>query len=460
MLVLRRRCVPRRLEPLVVGGRPGVDGRRGRPCGPALGRRRGCWRRRLGEAGCRPWGDTAIPDLLVVVGDLGLKAARYAAATQYEQLFSKQQQLQVDISLKRGEAELVAEAELPTAPYTPKPARDAVLGAIVGLLLGLGIAFLREQLNDKVRSREELEELTGAAVIAEIPFDEEQAKAPSSIPVLERPNSALAESVRALRTSVQFLGVETPIRRLVLTSPTPGDGKTMVAVNLAVAYAQAGYETILVSADLRRPRLNEMFDDLPPGEGLTTLIAQLARVPRIRTKNNGSNGSNGSVTPGSGAESDPALRQELVWKSLLRCPIPNLLLLPSGPTPPNPSELLASKTCEEVFDALNEVADILIIDSPPVLAVTDAVIIGAKADGVIVVSSIGKTKRADSLRAHQTLDGANVRILGSLVNRSMATGKSGYYDYTGEPTDGKKSKGPNARQNQGDSSPSQVTLAP
>ena len=206
-----------------------------------------------------------------------LKAARYAAAVQYETLFARQQELLVNISLKRGEAELIQEARVPTGAISPKPVRDAALGAFVGLLLGVGISFLREQLNDRVRSVHEVEQVSGLPLLARLPLDDPTAKGDGGVVVLERPNSPLAEAVRSLRTSIQYLGVDKPIKLIVVTSSVPGEGKSLVATNLAAMFAQADYRTLLVSADLRRSSIDDVFGPQPASPGLTGLIAPVKR---------------------------------------------------------------------------------------------------------------------------------------------------------------------------------------
>ena len=217
-----------------------------------------------------PVQQTPVDDNFTPTDNEALSAARYAAAVQYQSLYGQQQNLLVTKSLKKGEAELITTAEVPTTPSAPRPKRDTALGLFVGLLLGLGIAFLREQLDDKIRSRADAEELSKLPVIAELPLD--AVKNQTEVAAHERPLGVLAESVRSLRTSLTFLGVDGPLRRIVVTSSEPGDGKSYVAANLAAVYAQNGLRTILVSADLRRPRLDSMFPTVAAGPGLAEVI--------------------------------------------------------------------------------------------------------------------------------------------------------------------------------------------
>jgi len=377
----------------------------------------------------------------------GLKAARYAAAVQYESLYARQQELQVDMSLKRGEAELIAEAKTPRVPVSPKPIKNGILGGFVGLLLAVGVSFLHEQLDDRIRSRDEAEKATGLPVLAELPIDDEADKNPNELIAVQRPRSPLAEAVRGLRTSVEFLGLDEPVKRLVVTSPGPADGKSMVSANLAAAYAQAGHRVILVSADLRRPRIDAMFGVTAGAEGLTDVIAKFSQTATAAAATTGGNGNGGNgngkktKAAGGGVALDvatldttklvtPALarqRRAAIRGALVPTPLPNLLLLPAGSTPPNPAELLGSRRTEQLLDDLNKIADIVIIDTPPVLAVTDSTILAAKSDGVLLVSSMRQTARGAAQRASETLENDHVRMLGVVLNRCEAS--SSYYGY-------------------------------
>jgi len=341
-----------------------------------------------------------------------LKAARYAAAVQYETLYSRQQELLVDISLKRGDAELIAEAKTPTGPISPRPKRDAALGVFVGLLLGVGITLLREQLNDKIRSAEEVERLTGLPLLAQLPFDDHAEEA--GVAVDQRPNSALSEAVRSLRTSIQYQGVDQPVKIIVVTSALPGEGKSMVATNLAAAFAQADYRTILISADLRRPSVNGLFGDLGVSVGLIGLMGPAA--PNSKTPS----------TNGQGTGVGATTLQTSAVEALLVTPIRGLLLLPSGPTPPNPAEMLGSHRMATILAQLSATADVIVVDSPPLLPVTDAAVLAAKCDGVVLVAAANETPRGAVERSQTILQGTGARVLGVVVNKSRhATG--GYY---------------------------------
>ena len=339
-----------------------------------------------------------------------LKAARYAAAVQYETLFARQQELLVNISLKRGEAELIEEATEPTEPESPKPARDAALGVFVGLMFGVGLSFLREQLNDRLRSAAEVAEISGLPLLARLPLDDETARGMGGVIVIDRPNSPLAEAVRSLRTSIQYLGVDRPIKLIVVTSSLPGEGKSLVAANLATMFAQADYRTLLVSADLRRSSIDELFGKHAASPGLTGLIAPMK----------GGRGAPGANGNGHGTSADSLA-------AVVKTPVTNLLLLPSGPTPPNPAELLGSSRMSSLLADWAASADVVILDTPPLLAVTDAAVLAARSDGVILVAAVNETKREALKQSVEILEGTSARVLGVVANKVQRSGENAYY---------------------------------
>ena len=350
-----------------------------------------------------------------------LEAAREAASLQYQTVFSRQQELQVDIGLKRTGATLLAEAGTPRVPTGSGPVKSGVIGGVVGLLLGLGIALLREQLDDRAKSRAELERVTSLPVLAELPVDPPSAKR-KHLATRDAPLSPLAEATRSLRTSLHFLAVDEPLRRLVVTSASPGEGKSVVAANVAVAYAQAGFRTALVSADMRRPGVERLFDVPAHARGLSDLIADAAGRSSAGDRDRPGNG-NGRAFPPLGAQG---------LDVLLTTGEPNLLLLPAGSVPPNASELLASRHATDVLDALGDEVDVVILYSPPTLPVTDAAVLAAKSDGVVLVAVPGETMRGAVTRARETLQAPQVRLLGLVLNKSREAGRS-TYSYGTEP---------------------------
>jgi capsular exopolysaccharide synthesis family protein len=208
---------------------------------------------------------------------------------------------------------------------------------------------------------------------------------------LNDPRSPISEAYRTLRTNLSFYSVDDPIKSLVITSSASDDGKSTVAANLAVTMAQSGRKTILVDCDLRRPTLDQLFD-LEPEPGLTNVIlGDFDGIPLQKT----------------GVE--------------------NLTLLASGPKPPNPADMLGSKRIDALIAELTGQADFVILDSPPALAVTDAAVLGAKVDGVLLVIAAGGTRRDHAERAKETLEKARVRIVGSTLTNAPHDSMVGDY---------------------------------
>jgi capsular exopolysaccharide synthesis family protein len=211
--------------------------------------------------------------------------------------------------------------------------------------------------------------------------------------VAEQPRHPISEAFRKLRTSIQFSSVDRPARTVLITSPLPTDGKTFTAANLAVAVAQAGKSVILVDADLRHSMQHRLFG-LPKEPGLTTAL----------------------------------LSSDDRHGVLHQTEVEGLRLVPTGSQPPNPAELLSSQTFQEFVSWLSEQADIVIFDSAPVLAVTDATVLSTLADGTLVVLDCGETRRAAAMQAVENLTAVGGKVLGVVLNR-MALRGNGYYYY-------------------------------
>jgi capsular exopolysaccharide synthesis family protein len=215
-----------------------------------------------------------------------------------------------------------------------------------------------------------------------------------SLVTLTNPRSPVSEAYRTLRTNLEFSSLDKPIKTIVVTSPGLGEGKSTTLANLAVTLAQAEREVILVDCDLRRPSQHEIFG-LSNGVGLTTMVVD------------------------DGAMKDPPL---------LDTGVAGLRLLPSGPLPPNPSELVGSRRMAEIISVLGERSDIALFDAPPIVAVTDAAVLASRVDGVLLVIKAGATKRDHAQRANALLEKVNAHLLGVVLNNiKMDTSYSSYY---------------------------------
>ena len=352
-------------------------------------------------------------------GRQALMALRDATATQYETLFARRQEVAVDINLQRGGAEVIAEAETPTEPVSPRPVRDALAGALLGGILGAGIVLLREQLDDRLRTVADVERVLDLPILAQLPVDD---SAGSGVSAISHPHSPLSEAVRSLRASVQYTGLDRPLKSIVVTSAMPAEGKSVVSANLASVCALAGHRTVLVGADLRRPRLSAMFDVKSSAPGLSDIVAGL-------------NGLDPEI-PGSGTGVAPAPEAPVGIGGRLIKPMGNLVFLPAGRTPPNPAELLGSRRMNNVLSELSAGADVVVIDTPPLLPVADAAIVAAQVDGVILVVALNETREDTARRAVAILAGTNARILGVVVNKAPRESVPYYYNgYSAEPGD-------------------------
>ena len=334
-------------------------------------------------------------------------AARSEGLRSQQNVFKeKLNQLQVATALNTGGAQLVNPASVPTSPVRPKPLTDGVLFGSVGLVLGVGLAFLLEYLDDTVKTKEHLERAIGGniPVLGLIPEIERGDRTGSREATLVSPTSRPAEAYRALRTAVQFLGVDRP-QVLQVTSASLSEGKTTTVVNLASAFARAGAKVVLADCDLRRPRVNDFFG-IPNSPGLTSVLLGEDSLTNVMHKAD------------------------------------QLYVLPSGPRPPNPSELLGSLRTRELLKNLKSVADIVLLDSPPLLPVTDASVLAGRVDGVLLVVMAGTTTRRPLQRAVELLRQMQAPIVGAVLTGVGVDSGYGYgYEYSYQEHDEKRAGG-------------------
>jgi capsular exopolysaccharide synthesis family protein len=291
---------------------------------------------------------------------------------------------------------LVLPAQLPVTPVSPDPILNAAVGLAIGLLLGIGLAFLRERLDDSLRGRNDLEQHVGAPVLAVIPrVPGWRNKHDARLVVRDQPKGAVAEAYRTLRTSISFMAAQRGAKVIMVVSPAAGDGKTTTAANLALVLADAGRRVVLVSADLRKPRLHRFFG-LQNETGLATVLA---------------------------GEAQP-------WETIQDPGIENLRVLLSGPVPHRPAELLQSEQMGEVLAGLREVADFVVVDTAPVLLVADALALAPLVDGVLFVADFSHTSRSAVAHAREQLDQVGAVTIGSILN-NFDPAKAKAYKYYG-----------------------------
>ncbi|WP_431729351.1 polysaccharide biosynthesis tyrosine autokinase [Verrucosispora sp. TAA-831] len=287
--------------------------------------------------------------------------------------------------------EVVSGPRVTPTPVSPQPLRNTAIGTLIGLLAGVALAILRGIADVRLRDAAGLQRVTGSPLLGEIPIDASARTAP--LIVGDAATSARAEAVRKLRTNLRFVDVHEPARVIAVTSALQGEGKTTMSCNLAIALAEAGWRVLLVDADLRRPKVGDYLG-IDSGVGLTDVLVGDVQV--------------GDVVQRWGDKS--------------------LLVLPSGSAPPNPSELLGSKAMSDLLTALRESADIVVIDTAPLLAVTDGVVVAVQADGALLVTQQGRTSRAQVAAAARALHSVSVRLLGCVLNMARVP-KAEAYQY-------------------------------
>jgi polysaccharide biosynthesis transport protein len=333
------------------------------------------------------------------VGRLSDDSSAQAVALSNQQAVLKGQlaQLQVAGATASSGLELVTPATAPASPSSPKPAQNALLGLFAGLALGVGAAFLRHSLDDTLANGEAAGRVSGAPVLATVPVVPSwRKKAGQAVIAISDPTSQPAEAYRSLRTSLQFVRHDRPLRTLLVTSPSAGDGKTATVVNLGAVFAQAGAQTVLVSCDLRRPGFGQFF----PPDDRAELSSLLTGRQSLET----------AVQPVPGTRG--------LWKLDARSIVAN------------PTEVLGSPGMRALIAELAARFDTVLIDSPPVLPVADALILSGYADGVLVVVAAGQTRRAELRRTAEKLAQVSAPLAGIVLNKASTQEGYGYYgDY-------------------------------
>ncbi|MEI8348618.1 MAG: polysaccharide biosynthesis tyrosine autokinase [Candidatus Omnitrophota bacterium] len=320
----------------------------------------------------------------------------------YDNFIQELQQLELISKLSRVPfLKILRAPTLPDGPTNPRSV-SMIFSFFMSLLFSGGLVLLLEHVNVSLENVEEVEDLLGLSVLATVPFwkghsREDDVVQPGGRHVLglitlRHPKSIMSEAFRMLRTNIKFVSVDKQIKTILITSVLPKEGKSMVSANLAAIMARAGERVIIVDADLRKPMVHQYFD-IDNAKGLSTLLASNDSLDDI---------------------------------ALCDTEIENLKVLPSGPIPPNPNELLATYRLEAILSKLSEQADLVIVDSTPVLAVSDSLIVAAKTDATLLVLFASKTPKRAAQRTELLLKNSGAKILGSVFN-GVQTIKGGYY---------------------------------
>jgi succinoglycan biosynthesis transport protein ExoP len=327
-------------------------------------------------------------------------------------LQDRAQSLSTLAELRNGNVQIAQEATAPTSPSSPKTSRNTALGIFLGLLLGLGVAFLLERLDRRIREPKDLEKVYGLPLLGVVPESSALSRtarrrgSQGALPASE------AEAFHLIRAHLRYFNVDRELRTLLVGSAAPGDGKTTVARHLASAAARMGSRVLLLEGDLRRPTIARQLD-LPSGPGIAdVLIGSVALGEAIQSVDLESpSGQSGSVR---------ALD----------------VLVAGAALPPNPGELIESHAMERLLEQAKSTYDLIVIDTPPLTAVSDAFPLLRKVDGVVIVGRVGRNRRDVAERLHETLTGAGAPLLGVIANGFKSGGRGSYgyaYDYSYSP---------------------------
>jgi len=345
-------------------------------------------------------------------------STRQAAQVKLNQANNRLDQLLTQLSgfqsLDFTPGTVIAAADLPATPASPNNRLDIGIGLLVGLFLGVVLAFVRDRTDDRLRGREDLAERLDRPVLATIPPLSKRVRqegrlrwrrrSRNSLVTLEQPNSPAAESYRTLRTRMARLASQLDITSVMIVSAGVGEGKSTTAANLAVVLAETGKDVLLVSADLRRPRVHQFFG-LQNKSGLSNLLTD--GTPPDKRK--------GPVADGKQMASE-------LWSVA-----PNLWVILSGPLPPHPSALMDSDSMRQFLKEQRDLFDFIILDCPPALVVADSMALAPLADAVLVVADAKESDRDLVSRLKEELEQVGGRIVGAVLNRSKQAGKSTYY---------------------------------
>jgi exopolysaccharide transport family protein len=329
--------------------------------------------------------------------------------TLYEGLLEKLKEAGVTAGLRSNNFRIIDAARVPTSPSEPNIPRNLTFALVLGVISGVGLAFLLENMDNTIRTPEQAQVISGLPSLGMIPLGSKSANRgatakrlalTASKEVVEtvtqvRPQSQMAESYRALRTSLLLSNLGAPPKVVMVTSARPQEGKTTTSINTAIVLAQKGVRVLLVDADLRRPSVHNILG-MGPSSGLSNVLTGSATVQQTIT-------------------ASPIL--------------PNLFIMPAGTPPPNPAELLASVNMRDLIAELRELYDHIVIDTPPTLSVTDAVVLSPRADATILVIRSGQTTKQALRRARDILMQVNAHVAGVLLNAVDLTSPDYYYYY-------------------------------
>ncbi len=325
-----------------------------------------------------------------------LEASAARADRQLEVVDQRIRELNLNEDYDVIDVSVLEAAEASGVPVSPKRAQTLAMALVLSMMLGCGLAFLQEMLDDRLRSGEEIATLLRLPILGVVPQIAEKAVSVCGQIVDSQPQSVVAEAFRTIRTAIHFSPLAHDVKVVMVTSPSPGDGKTTVASNFAIAIAQAGKRTLLIDADCRKPRQHRVFN-VEADRGLTSLLQEKRE------------------------------RGERLESPVVKTAVEHLHLLPCGPVPDSPSELLNHRRFSKLLNQLRTHYDQIIIDTPPTIPVSDSRIISASVDGYVLVLRAGKSGRKMAKHATDLLGSVGATALGLVING--VTNSWGSYSY-------------------------------
>jgi len=333
-----------------------------------------------------------------------LQRAAEQNTKMYGLIASRQKEIDITGPMRANNVRVLERATVSSVPVRPRPLQNLLIGLLVGLATGIALAFVIEALDNTLKTQADVEQFLGVSVLGLVPVigaapgaeavQENDHLRERDLGVFLDPKSIAAECCRSIRTNILFMSPDRPLRTMVITSPSPQEGKTTTAINLGVTMAEAGGRVLIIDTDMRRPRLHRSFG-VPNQVGISTIMVGKATIE----------------------------------EAVKRTDVPNLFVLPCGPIPPNPSELLHTDRFASVLAECAKLYDRVILDSPPTSAVTDPAVLGNLSDGVVLVVKAGETTRDSAMHARRQLAGAKARLFGVVVNAIDFSNPAYGYDY-------------------------------
>jgi Mrp family chromosome partitioning ATPase/capsular polysaccharide biosynthesis protein len=331
---------------------------------------------------------------------------------------NRYESLRIMEAAQHGDFRMMKRANVPGLPFTPQTGRNVILALVIGLALGLGLAFLLEYLDKRIKDEKTLERVSGLPVLASVPVVgrswRRTRSGERSVEVIgfASDRSHLLEAFRTLRSSLQYFNVDGELRKILVTSAVPLEGKTVTTVNLGISLALSGKRVIILEADLRRPMVHDYLG-LPNEVGLSNVLAGASSLPGALQQV-----AMDPFIPARSRKGENGLSASLLRK--------NLYCITSGPLPPNPAELLQSARMSDVISELESMADYLLVDTPPVLPVSDAVTLAPNVDAVILAARLHSSTRDEIRAVRETLQRAGAHVIG-VVAGGVKTGRGYYY---------------------------------